>query len=101
MAISALLIGDDNKWQAAASISDLGVLAWNHERLARYAGDTTSTYEGIDVTDIVLGVQVLSSNSNSDLLLTHIDLDTLDGNFSSVTPARFDAAHFSTNDGRN
>ncbi|HAE35705.1 MAG TPA: DUF5723 family protein [Chitinophagales bacterium] len=92
--LSALLIGDDNKWQAAASISDLGVLAWNHERLARYAGDTTSTYEGIDVTDIVLGVQVLSSNSNSDLLLTYIDLDTLDGNFSSVTPARFDA-HFS------
>ena len=88
------------KWRAAASISDLGVLGMESRTTGSLCRRYPSTYEGID-DRYRAGVQVLSSNSNSDLLLTYIDLDTLDGNFSSVTPCPFRCALLLPADGRN
>lgn len=79
----------DQSWLINFAMADLGAFTWNDEDNALFSGDTASRYEGIDVTNIILGTNE-AALGNEDLLLSYVNLDSTYGNFSTLAPTRLD-----------
>lgn len=76
------------RWFSNFAFTDFGVISWNKTPL-QYQGDSSSRFEGIDITD-VLTAGSDAAIGNEELLMEYVQLDSNTNAFTTVLPMRLE-----------